>query len=141
MATPVGVAMTAHEPITIHIGAAWTLSAGRQMVSTGLGEWGCTNISDALLVFSELVSNAVTHTGAPSIAVVSHDPPNVRIEVHDSSAAVPALRDDDHPGGLGLHIVGQLSESWGWVPTLTGKTVWSVIACPEWNDVATDAAG
>ena len=133
--------MTAHEPITIHVGAASTLSAGRQVLSTGLREWGCTNISDALLVFSELVSNAVKHTGAASTVVVSHDPPNVRIEVHDSSAAVPALRHDEYQGGLGLRIVGQLSESWGWVPTPTGKTVWSIIACPDGNDVATNATG
>jgi hypothetical protein len=81
------------------------------------------------LVFAELVTNATVHTPAASTTVITHMPPNVRIAVHDSSHAIPALRHDDPPGGFGLRIVSQLSDTWGWDQTPTGKVVWSNIPC------------
>jgi hypothetical protein len=51
----------------------------------------------------------------------------VTIAVHDSSHANPELRHDARPSGFGLRIVSQLTNSWGWDQTPTGKIVWSII--------------
>ena len=105
------------------------LGAGRSTVQHRAEGWGCSHIPDMLLVFSELVTNAAVHTSAGSTTVVTHVPPAVRIAVHDTSHLVPALRHDARPGGFGLRIVHQLSDSWGWEQTATGKVVWSNILC------------
>ena len=106
-----------------------TMAAGRNSFLNGLQGWGCSNVVDIVLVFSELITNAIVHTAAASTTVITHMPPNVRIAVHDCSHVIPELRHDACPGGFGLRIVSQLSDSWGWDQTPTGKTVWSIIPC------------
>ena len=106
-----------------------TMAAGRNIFQIGLQAWGCGNVVDMMLVFSELVTNATVHTAAASTTVITHVPPNVRIAVHDSSHVIPALRHSTRRGGFGLRIVNHLSDSWGWDQTPTGKVVWSIIRC------------
>jgi anti-sigma regulatory factor (Ser/Thr protein kinase) len=106
-----------------------TMAAGRNTFRNGLQGWGCGNVVDMVLVFAELVTNATVHTSAASTTVITHVPPNVRIAVHDSSHVTPELRRGTRRGGFGLRIVSQLSDSWGWDQTPTGKVVWSIIAC------------
>lgn len=119
------------ETFVIRVGLTSLMSTCRRSLQTGLQGWGCGNIDNMVLVFSELVTNASVHTSAASRTVITHLPPNVRLEVHDTSHAAPELRGDNHgePGGFGLRIVNDLSASWGWLLTPTGKMVWSVIAC------------
>ena len=119
----------AGDTFDIRVSVASTMGAGRQLLRDRLSGWGCDNGADVLLVFSELVTNAVVHTAAASTTVITHQPPNVRIEVHDTSHVVPEMRHDARPGGVGLRIVSHLSESWGWDDTPTGKVVWSVTRC------------
>jgi anti-sigma regulatory factor (Ser/Thr protein kinase) len=119
----------AGDTFDIGVPVASTMGAGRQVLRNGLLEWGCGNDTDVVLVFSELVTNAVVHTAAASTTVITHKPPNVRIEVHDTSHVIPEMRHDTRPGGVGLRIVNHLSESWGWDQTPTGKVVWSVTPC------------
>jgi anti-sigma regulatory factor (Ser/Thr protein kinase) len=82
-------------------------------------------IDDAALVVSELVTNAVRHTDSAPVVVAQLDGSRLRIEVHDHSRqpATPVTRPDG--GGLGLHIVARLADSWGCEPTPTGKYVWA----------------
>jgi hypothetical protein len=114
----------------IHVTVPSAITAGRNILQNGLQGWGCDNIDDIVLVFAELVTNATVHTlAATSKTVVTHMPPNVRIAVHDSSHTIPELRHNARPGGFGLRIVTELSNSWGWDQTATGKVVWSIIHC------------
>jgi hypothetical protein len=113
----------------IGVTVASTIAAGRAVLQNGLLGWGCSNPADVLLVFSELATNAMVHTAAASRTVVTHLPPNVRIAVHDISHVAPQPLHDARQGGFGLRIVDELSESWGWDETATGKVVWSVIPC------------
>jgi anti-sigma regulatory factor (Ser/Thr protein kinase) len=106
-----------------------TMAAGRSIFRTGLQGWGCGNLADMTLVFSELLANATVHAAGASTTMITHSPPTVRIAVHDNSHVIPALRDSSSQGGFGLRIVGQLSDSWGWDQTPTGKVVWSIIRC------------
>jgi anti-sigma regulatory factor (Ser/Thr protein kinase) len=127
--TPHVVSLMAADTFDIHVSVASTMGVGRQLLRDGLLGWGCGNDADVVLVFSELVTNAIVHTAAASTTVITHQPPNVRIDVHDTSHTIPEMRYDTRPGGVGLRIVSQLSDSWGWNQTPTGKIVWSITRC------------
>jgi anti-sigma regulatory factor (Ser/Thr protein kinase) len=79
------------------------------------------------LLASELVTNAIVHTGAPcelSVQVGRHD---VRVEVRDDSRKVPVRRPIDRSAqsGRGLLIVDAMAKDWGTelLPD-NGKRVW-----------------
>lgn len=91
-------------------------------------------VDDALLVLSELVTNAVRLPGSTRVSVtVDARPGRVRLEVGDEVAdAVPHVvreRSPDRAGGLGLRIVEELAAAWGWTPSPAGdgKVVWAVL--------------
>ncbi|MCH0562069.1 MULTISPECIES: ATP-binding protein [unclassified Streptomyces] len=84
-----------------------------------------------ILLVSELVTNAVVHTGRPavlrlSLPGVAAESAPVRVEVADGSgrAPVPRCVDGDATGGRGLALVDGLADRWGWSPEGTGKRVW-----------------
>ncbi|MBQ0829356.1 ATP-binding protein [Streptomyces tagetis] len=84
----------------------------------------------ALLV-SELVTNAVVHTGRPAVLRLylpaeAADGATVRLEVDDISGRAPAPRcpNGDATGGRGLALVEGLADRWGWVREGAGKRVW-----------------
>jgi anti-sigma regulatory factor (Ser/Thr protein kinase) len=85
---------------------------------------------DALLVVSELVTNAIVHADSDPRVVVTFDEGRLRIEVHDHGAAPPQVRPKPGPdGGYGLRVVAAAADGWGWVPTSTGKVVWTEMLC------------
>lgn len=93
-------------------------------------------LSEALiLVVSELVTNAVVHTGCPAVLrlLFPLDPKPeavaVRVEVADASHTPPKPRDagGDAVGGRGLELVECLCDRWGWYPDGSGKRVWCEI--------------
>ncbi|MFE6686689.1 ATP-binding protein [Streptomyces sp. NPDC057743] len=84
-----------------------------------------------ILLISELVTNAVVHTGASarvrlcfsgSGAVVG----TVRVEVVDTSARPPRPRhaDGEDTNGRGLELVDGLADRWGWQREGAGKRIW-----------------
>ncbi|MFF8972311.1 ATP-binding protein [Streptomyces sp. NPDC014995] len=87
-----------------------------------------------ILLVSELVTNAVVHTGSPAVLRLSlpggtdgeaGEVP-VRLEVADTSdrAPVPRCPDDDATGGRGLALVDGLADRWGWSVEGRGKRIW-----------------
>ena len=109
------------------------IGPARRLLTDTVARWGCPSVDDIALVVSELITNAVKHTAGAAAATIFHECAGVvRVEVHDSSHAIPRVRRAAPPmasGGYGLRIVAELSESWGWEQTDTGKSVWSVVAC------------
>ncbi|WBO69320.1 ATP-binding protein [Streptomyces camelliae] len=87
-----------------------------------------------ILLVSELVTNAVVHTGCPAVLRLSlpgaqsgADPSaTVRVEVADTSsrAPVPRCARGDATGGRGLALVDCLADRWGWSPEGAGKSIW-----------------
>ncbi|QOV47623.1 ATP-binding protein [Streptomyces chromofuscus] len=80
-----------------------------------------------VLLVSELVTNAVVHTGCPAVLRLSlPQPATVRLEVADGStrAPVPRWADGEETGGRGLALVDGLADRWGWSPEGIGKHIW-----------------
>ncbi|BFO18161.1 hypothetical protein SHKM778_45490 [Streptomyces sp. KM77-8] len=102
---------------------------------TALAAWGLEDhIDDAMVVVTELVSNAVDHGRLASIRVVVTRPAEhwVRLGVVDRSRAVPVLRTDsngDQIRGRGLVLVDSLTERWGTDLHRWGKQVWGELKC------------
>ena len=88
----------------------------------GVGDW----VDNAQVAISELVTNALVHAGTPIRLRVRVTPHGVRVEVGDGSPQLPHER--DYPStaatGRGLHLVGELVDSWGAYPEGDGKVVW-----------------
>ncbi|MCP3768742.1 MULTISPECIES: ATP-binding protein [unclassified Streptomyces] len=84
-----------------------------------------------ILLVSELVTNAVVHTGCPAVLRLSlpgaaAGEATVRLEVADRSdrAPVPRCADGDATGGRGLALVDGLADRWGWSTDEAGKRIW-----------------
>ncbi|WP_432544166.1 ATP-binding protein [Kineococcus sp. SYSU DK002] len=80
----------------------------------------------AVLLVSEIVTNAVEHARSRVELAVAVTPARVRVEVGDQNGALPAIQRAD-PGavhGRGMAIVDGLAGDWGVRPEARGKTVW-----------------
>lgn len=89
---------------------------------------------DAVLLVSELTTNAVLHTSSGHLLcglTLTGDARRLRIELHDEGST-PACPPEHHPGpgeesGRGLFIVRQIADSWGSARSTRaeGKVVWA----------------
>ena len=80
----------------------------------------------ATLLVSELVANAILHTGTPLTVVIAPDVDRVRIEVHDGSPQLPMRKHYSNMSGTGrgLMLVERMAATWGYDRTAGGKVVW-----------------
>jgi anti-sigma regulatory factor (Ser/Thr protein kinase) len=105
--------------------------AARSAVAAVLTAWGHADrdtLEAAVLVTSELVTNAVLHGGGClGLHVESHDG-RVVLSVTDGSAVVPERRPPDARGGRGLAIIERLCTRWGVHDHEGGKRVWAELA-------------
>jgi anti-sigma regulatory factor (Ser/Thr protein kinase) len=105
----------------------------RDLVRAVLGD-SHPAVGDAVLLASELVTNAVTHTrsgrpgGTVNIGIeVTAQPPEVRIRVRDAgghSTPVVGATNVDGEHGRGLAIIASLASDWGTEVTDSGRTTW-----------------
>ncbi|MFN8077792.1 MAG: SpoIIE family protein phosphatase [Kineosporiaceae bacterium] len=103
----------------------------RRLVRGWLAEWGTTDVEDAaLLVISEMVTNAVTHAEGLVTVEASVDGEVLRLAVTDASHAMPRLEragpGEEH--GRGVDLVDMLSRAWGTDPLAVGKRVWAELS-------------
>jgi anti-sigma regulatory factor (Ser/Thr protein kinase) len=85
-------------------------------------------IADAVLVTSELLTNAV-RAGCNRMSLeLSLEDGALRLAVYDDAPGIPVARDPnpDQPHGRGLAITAQLADRWGYEPCPTGKQVWAL---------------
>ena len=104
----------------------------RSRVRAAIGAWGFpVDPSVAVLLTSELVTNAITHeAGETVMLVITRACGRLRVDVHDTSWSVPMPEDApaDAETGRGLMLVTSLSTDWGYYRTLAGKAVYFTLA-------------
>ena len=100
---------------------------GRAQVRAVIRGWDIPVDPDvAILLTSELVTNAITHgTGEPVTLSVTCSARQLRVEVHDTSRELPFIAEapGDAETGRGLMLVASLSAEWGFYRTPAGKVV------------------
>ncbi|MFD5565822.1 SpoIIE family protein phosphatase [Kitasatospora griseola] len=119
-------------------------AAARGFVRDALLGWDLPEVvDDAVVLVSELVTNAVVHAGTAAEVACLREEETVRIEVSDrhpergqDSFANVTLNSDryadpDGEGGRGLLMCSALSSSWGVEYAAGRKTVWFRLTLPE----------
>ena len=88
---------------------------------------------DALLVVSELITNALIHGEGSLVLRASLTATDVQVSVTDSGDDLPRMLpiDPTRIGGLGLVVVDRTATDWGVAPFPGGKTVWAALALPD----------
>jgi anti-sigma regulatory factor (Ser/Thr protein kinase) len=125
------------------------VAVARDEVAAAISAW-CVRVDPdvAVLLTSELVTNAVTHatvnrnrkaaergmTGQSVLLVIVADDAGLRVDVHDGSADLPVvssyLAEADAETGRGLLLVTSLSAEWGFYRTAGGKAVYFTLEVP-----------
>lgn len=105
-------------------------AAGAWLRARGLPEVSC---DDAVLVLSELATNAIRHTASAQflccVGLTADD--RIHLEVHDHDTAphdlIPCAPSPDDEGGRGLLLVEHLAEQWGVERSVltSGNAVWA----------------
>jgi anti-sigma regulatory factor (Ser/Thr protein kinase) len=87
-------------------------------------------IDTAVLLTSEVVTNAVEYAGRELSLRVRCDDDVLRVEVVDAVANLPRVIDvvDDAIGGRGMHLVDTLATRWSTSCVDGGKVVWFELA-------------
>ncbi|MEV7655082.1 ATP-binding protein [Streptomyces anulatus] len=117
------------DPAEVGRARRWARS---RLVGSGIGD--DEPLAETLiLLISELVTNAVVHTGCPAVLRMLFGGTGapgaagtVRVEVADASDCPPLQRhaEGDDTGGRGLELVDGLADRWGWLPEGAGKQIW-----------------
>ncbi|MFC4514913.1 ATP-binding protein [Streptomyces ehimensis] len=112
-----------------------SVGLARDELRVALVEWELTGIEDsAVLILSELVTNAVRHARVPGghfDTSFCRSTGGVRLAVDDADERHPEARPQSEAGGRGLALIEALSDRWG-VRTRrgVGKSVWAVVTVP-----------
>ncbi|MEU9208119.1 SpoIIE family protein phosphatase [Streptomyces sp. NPDC048415] len=126
-----------------------SVATARSFVRDTLQGWGFADIiDDAVVLTSELVTNAVVHAGTSADVLCLRSDEGVRIEVADRypereiplQAAAVNMGSPDREGGRGLQLCAALAGRWGVDYTPTHKQVWFQLDLPE-RPVGTRTAG
>ncbi|MFF5013033.1 SpoIIE family protein phosphatase [Streptomyces sp. NPDC001165] len=106
------------------------LIQARHMICAAVRSWGARDRADEIeLVADELITNVLMHTEGSAIVTLralEGSGRRLRVEVEDSSSALPRRRDagEDGVSGRGLLLVDRLADVWGVEARGGGKCVW-----------------
>ncbi|MGP3923862.1 SpoIIE family protein phosphatase [Streptomyces sp. 8N616] len=126
-----------------------SVASARAFVRDTLQGWGFSDIvDDAVVLTSELVTNAVVHAGTAAEVFCLRNERGVRVEVADRypERELPLqstgrhLAHPDREGGRGLLLCGALASRWGVEYTATHKQVWFQLDLAE-RPAGTRSAG
>lgn len=126
-----------------------SVATARSFVRDTLQGWGFADIiDDAVVLTSELVTNAVVHAGTHADVLCLRSDDGVRIEVADRypereiplQGSLATMGSPDREGGRGLQLCAAIAARWGVEYTPTHKQVWFRLDLPD-RPVGTRAAG
>ena len=119
----------------VFAGSGDQVGRARRFVAQVLG--GCPVIDDAVLLTSELVTNAITHTasgqGGKVTVTVYRASTRLRVEVRDDGsdqAPVVSSCDEVRDSGYGLGLVEMVAHRWGHHGGRRCRVVWFML---EWK--------
>ena len=108
------------------------VAEARNHVRAAIAAWDIPVDPDiAVLLTSELVTNAIKHEAGDSITVfITCCFGHLRVDVHDTSRFFPVLLDAsvEDEAGRGLMLLDSLSTDWGYRETASGKAVYFTLA-------------
>jgi anti-sigma regulatory factor (Ser/Thr protein kinase) len=113
-----------------------SVRAGRDLVAQGCRTWHLPHLlHDALLIVSELATNAVQHAGTDFVVTVAHGDNRLHLAVRDGASEFPRLSGPRFTGpqaslderGRGPRLVHRLAAVWGAMPARGGKVVWAAV--------------
>ncbi|MEU5882771.1 ATP-binding protein [Spirillospora sp. NPDC047279] len=128
-----------------------SVTEARHFALSRLTAWDLPTLSDDVgLVVSELVTNALRHSGhtgerygrlsdplrsAPSAIRLRlmHKGPWLLCGIMDASTSAPRRKEPDYIAetGRGLHLVESFCTRWGWRGLPGGKVVWALFRAPS----------
>jgi anti-sigma regulatory factor (Ser/Thr protein kinase) len=119
-------------------GTAESVATARRFVRITAAMWRLPGdtLADAELCMSELVGNAVTHTGSSRVHCRLWSARGVLfLEVDDedrSDLPQPEQAEDEDEHGRGILLIDAFAAAWGAVPRPgdCGKTVWAALKLP-----------
>lgn len=126
-----------------------SVAAARGFVRDTLQGWGLADvIDDAVVLTSELVTNAVVHAGTAADVICLREDSGIRVEVVDRhpERELPLQESSHQPGspdregGRGLLLCAALASRWGVEYTASDKRVWFRLDMPD-RPVGTRSAG
>jgi two-component sensor histidine kinase len=102
-----------------------TPSAARHAVAALLTGGSSLALDAAVVMTSELVTNAIRHGGGVREFCIRVNEENVRVDVSDWASTPPTVGETswESPGGRGMLIVNALASWWGIEQLDRGKTV------------------
>jgi anti-sigma regulatory factor (Ser/Thr protein kinase) len=110
------------------------VARARRVVARALTGWGLDGeeVEVAVLLTSELVTNAIRHGTAPVRVRAEVGRRRLRIAVEDGSrgTVTPHEAASTDLDGRGLHLVDTLADRWGCRPAYGGKRVWFELGHP-----------
>jgi anti-sigma regulatory factor (Ser/Thr protein kinase) len=130
-----------------------SVTEARHFAISWLNTWGLEMLTDDVgLVVSELVTNALRHSGGNAIESCTavhcgdplgsaptairlrliHEGPWLLCGILDASRSAPRRKEPDYIAetGRGLHLVDSFSTRWGWRSVPDGKIVWALFRRP-----------
>jgi serine phosphatase RsbU (regulator of sigma subunit)/anti-sigma regulatory factor (Ser/Thr protein kinase) len=120
-----------------------SVAAARRFIRATLHEWAADDVLDeAVLLVSELVTNAVVHAGTRAEVTAQLLDGAIRIAVEDHHPArglppIPLPANLDQEGGRGLYLSAAISSAWGVEYSRVAKAVWFRLDLP----MSTGSAG
>lgn len=132
--------VTTGQRLTLRLAAAPSAPGqARRAVSAACREWGLAALDGpAVLIVSELISNAVQHAGTDMVLRLTRREGHLHVSVQDfAPTGRPTPRGPDHAGsapaerGRGLHLVQTYSAAWGIIAAADGKAVWATLRVPR----------
>ncbi|MGW1030393.1 SpoIIE family protein phosphatase [Streptomyces sp. NPDC002577] len=120
----------------VPLGDPEALAESRHMIRAAVRAWGAHDRADEIeLIADELITNSLVHTDGSAVVtlrVLSGSERRLRVEVEDSSSALPRRREAGVGGvsGRGLLLVDRLTDVWGVEARGGGKIVWCEFIVP-----------
>jgi anti-sigma regulatory factor (Ser/Thr protein kinase) len=109
------------QPMSVPLARSW---AEGWLIASGVPG---ASVEEALLVISELVTNAVRQGDGPVRVGLGLAEDALEVEVFDAGHRMPELAayDPECTAGRGLRLIDDVSQRWGVREELEGKTVWA----------------